>query len=213
MDTNKAKPDYTFKYIIVGYANVGKTNIIFRFAENKFSEEYQSTLNMDFTYKNTELKGKIIRSQLWDTAGQENFQSISRGYYKSAVCGIVVYDITDRNSFDSVNGYIEQCRTNGPKTISLVLVGNKVDLEDKRKVSFEEGEELAGKNGMLFFETSAKSGKNIQEMFNGSFEDILKKIDNGYYKGVEKECGITFKDQPNNKLDINNKDNNKKKCC
>ena len=164
MDTNKAKPDYTFKYIIVGYANVGKTNIIFRFAENKFSEEYQSTLNMDFTYKNTELKGKIIRSQLWDTAGQENFQSISRGYYKSAVCGIVVYDITDRNSFDSVNGYIEQCRTNGPKTISLVLVGNKVDLEDKRKVSFEEGEELAGKNGMLFFETSAKSGKNIQEI-------------------------------------------------
>ena len=207
------KPDYTFKYIIVGSAHVGKTNIIFRFTENKFSEEYQTTINMDFTYKTTQVKNKTIRIQLWDTAGQEEFQSIARGYYKSAVCGIVVYDITDRKTFNNVNSWIEQCRTNGPKTISLVLVGNKSDLEDKRAISFEEGEELAVKHGMLFFETSAKSGKNIQEMFNGSFEDIIKKINEGYYKGKEKECGIDFKEQPNDKLEIDNKEKKKKKCC
>ena len=211
MDISKMKPDYTFKYILVGDAYVGKSNIIYRFTENKFSENYQATINLDFTYKNVKLNEKIYRIQLWDTAGQESFQSISRGYYKSAVCAIVVYDITNRDTFNNVTNWIEQCKQNGPSTISLVLVGNKEDLGDKRVISYEEGEELASRNSMQFFETSALSGKNINEMFNSSIESIARKIENNFYK--DKDCGIQFNEQNKNKLDPKNQPKKKKKCC
>ena len=213
MDTNKAKPDYTFKFIIIGDTYVGKSNIIYRFTENKFSDKYQATVNMDFSYKTVTVKDKVCRVQLWDTAGQEQFQSISRGYYKSAVNGIVVYDITNRDTFNNISNWVEQCRRNGPSTISLVLVGNKEDLEEQRAITREEGEDFAQRNGMLFFETSAKTGKNIDEMFKNSIEDILKKIKENYYKGKEKECGIEFKDQPSNKTNIKNPQGKTKKCC
>ena len=214
MDVSKMKPDYTFKYILVGDAYVGKSNIIYRFTENKFSENYQATINLDFTYKNVKLNEKVYRIQLWDTAGQESFQSISRGYYKSAVCAIVVYDITNRDTFNNVTNWIEQCKQNGPSTISLVLVGNKEDLGDKRVITYEEGEELASRNSMLFFETSALSGKNIDLVFNDSVEAIDRKIESGYYK--DKDCGIEFNKQnsgnANAKLNQDNKGKKKKKC-
>ena len=130
MDISKIKPDYTLKYIIVGNQAVGKSNIIYRFTQNKFDPQYKATINLDFSYKNIKVKDKIFRIQLWDTVGQESFQSISRGYYKSGVCALVVYDITERESFNDVSNWIEECKNNGPSTISLVLVGNKIDLEN-----------------------------------------------------------------------------------
>ena len=210
MDVSKKKPDYTFKYILVGDAYVGKSNIIYRFTENKFSENYQATINLDFTFKNIQVNDKICRIQLWDTAGQESFQSISRGYYKSAVCAVVVYDITNRDTFNNVSNWVEQCKNNGPSTISLVLVGNKEDLEDKRVISYEEGEDFANRNNMQFFETSALSGKNINEMFNGSVEIIIRNINNNFYK--DKDCGIQFSEQKKTQLDAKQKPK-KKKCC
>ena len=206
------KPDITFKYIVVGNAFVGKSNIIYRFVQGKFNENYKATINLDFSYKNIKKGDKIYRVQLWDTVGQEEFQSISRGYYKSGVCALVVYDITNRESFNNVGTWMEECKINGPSTISLVLVGNKIDLEDKRQITYEEGEDFANQNNMQFFETSALNGSNIDELFNDTVESIIKKIENNYYK--DKDCGIEFHHNPNNKkTELSKKAPKKKKKC
>ena len=209
MDISKMKPDYTIKYIIVGNAYVGKSNIIYRFVENKFSENYKATINLDFSYKNMKINDKIFRIQLWDTAGQEEFQSISRGYYKSGACALVVYDITDRETFNNVSSWVEECKNNGPSTITLVLVGNKIDLEDKRQVTYEEGEDFANRNNMQFFETSALNGTNIDKLFNDTVESINRKIEDNYYK--DKDCGIEFNTQ--NKINLNKEPPKKKRKC
>jgi len=209
MDISKMKPDYTIKYIIVGNAYVGKSNIIYRFVENKFSENYRATINLDFSYKNMKINDKIFRIQLWDTAGQEEFQSISRGYYKSGACALVVYDITDRETFNNVSSWVEECKNNGPSTITLVLVGNKIDLEDKRQVTYEEGEDFANRNNMQFYETSALNGTNIDKLFNDTVESINRKIEENYYK--DKDCGIEFNTQ--NKINLNKEPPKKKRKC
>ena len=182
--------NYLFKYIIIGDSAVGKSNILLRYIHDKFNEEFQSTIGVEFGAKNLKIEDKIYRIQIWDTAGQETFRSITRAYYKNSVCACVVYDITNRNSFQNVKSWIEDCKKQSPKTVYMVLVGNKVDLEDKREVTSEEGSLYAQKNGMLFFETSAKKGKNIEEIFINSSYEIAKRIDNGFYDLTNENCGI-----------------------
>ncbi len=181
---------YLFKYIIIGDSAVGKSNILLRYIHDNFNEEFQSTIGVEFGAKNIKIEDKIFRIQIWDTAGQETFRSITRAYYKNSVCAFVVYDITNKNSFQNVKSWIEDCRKQSPKTVFMVLIGNKVDLEDNRQVSYEEGSVFAEKNGMLFFETSAKTGKNIEEIFLKSSMEIAKKIDSGFYDLSNDSCGI-----------------------
>jgi small GTP-binding protein len=181
---------YLFKYIIIGDSAVGKSNILLRYIHDNFNEEFQSTIGVEFGAKNIKIEDKVYRIQIWDTAGQETFRSITRAYYKNSVCAFVVYDITNRNSFQNVKSWIEDCRKQSPKTVFMVLIGNKVDLEDNRQVSYEEGSVFAEKNGMLFFETSAKTGKNIEEIFLKSSMEIAKKIDSGFYDLSNDSCGI-----------------------
>ena len=182
--------NYLFKYIIIGDSAVGKSNILLRYIHDKFNEEFQSTIGVEFGAKNIKIEDKIYRIQIWDTAGQETFRSITRAYYKNSVCACVVYDITNRNSFQNVKSWIEDCKKQSPKTVFLVLIGNKVDLEDRREVSYEEGSIYAQKNGMLFFETSAKTGKNIEEIFMNSSYEIAKRINNGFYDLTNENNGI-----------------------
>ena len=182
--------NYLLKYIIIGDSAVGKSNILLRYIHDKFNEEFQSTIGVEFGAKNLKIEDKIYRIQIWDTAGQENFRSITRAYYKNSVCAFVVYDITNKNSFQNIKSWIEDCKKQSPKTVLLILVGNKVDLEDKRQVTYEEGSIFAEKNGMLFFETSAKNGKNIEEIFIKSSYEIAKKIENGFYDLSNENCGI-----------------------
>ena len=181
--------DFLLKYIIIGDAAVGKSNLLLRFAQNDFKSEYQLTIGVEFGAKNLNIDSKIFRIQIWDTAGQENFRSITRAYYKNSVCALVVYDISSRDSFNNVSSWIEDCKNQSPKTILMVLVGNKCDLEDKRQVSYEEGKELADKNEFLFFESSAKDGTNVDEIFTNSAKEIAKKIEQGFYD-LETESGI-----------------------
>jgi len=181
---------YLFKYIIIGDSAVGKSNILLRYIHDNFNEEFQSTIGVEFGAKNIKIEDKIYRIQIWDTAGQETFRSITRAYYKNSVCAFVVYDITNRNSFQNVKSWIEDCRKQSPKTVFMVLIGNKVDLEDNRQVTYEEGSVFAEKNGMLFYETSAKTGKNIEEIFLKSSMEIAKKIDSGFYDLSNDSCGI-----------------------
>ena len=125
-----------------------------------------------------------------DTSGKENFRSITRAYYKNSVCALVVYDISSRDSFNNVSTWIEDCRNNSSEKIFMVLIGNKSDLADKRQVSTEEGRELAEKYEMKFYETSAKTGENVNDIFNDSVDEIAKKMDQNYYDLEKDKCGI-----------------------
>ena len=188
--TDEEGYDYLLKYIIIGDVNVGKTNLLLRYAHGQFRSDYNVTVGVEFGAKNEIIGDKIYRIQVYDTAGAENFRSITRTYYKSSVCAIIVYDITNRESFNNVNVWVEDCKNQTAKTIQIVLVGNKTDLEDKRQVDTEEGEQLAEKYGILFKETSAKTGDNVNEILHMSAEEIAKKIEQDYYELDSEDCGI-----------------------
>jgi len=213
--------NYLFKYIIVGDTSVGKSNLLMRFTYNKFTEDYQATTGVEFGVKNIEIKGQIYRIQIWDTAGQESFISITRSYYKNCVCAMVVYDITNSDSFQHVRNWIEDIREHSPQTVLIFLIGNKIDLEEKRVISYDEGNEFAIKNGIFFYETSAKTGVGIEDVFLNSVKEISKKIKENYYDLTSEICGIRRGKTSSNILgdidDINNELKNQKKkerkCC
>ena len=124
-----------------------------------------------------EINGKNVKIQIWDTAGQEAFQAITRTYYKGAIGALLVYDITRRETFTHVTKWLDDVRTNSSKNVTVILIGNKKDLEDKRQVSYEEGEAFAKENGLMFLETSAKTAYNVVEAFNLSAQCILNNIE------------------------------------
>ena len=208
--------NYLLKYVIVGDASVGKSNLLLRYSHGQFREEYQLTIGVEFGSNNVVVDDKVYRIQIWDTAGQENFRSITRSYYKNSACALIVYDITRRVSFESLSDWIEDCKNSSPKTVVMVLVGNKCDLAQNREVNEEEGREFAEKHGMLFFETSAKTGQNVEELFKQSATLIAKKIKENYYDLENDSCGIKKGDEENNVVLGNAKANEKEKkggCC
>ena len=213
MSTPGINYDYLLKYIIIGDAAVGKSNLLLRFTQNDFKNEYQLTIGVEFGAKNIEINNKKFRLQIWDTAGQENYRSITRAYYKNSVCAILVYDISNRESFEHISNWIEDCLAQSPKTVFMVLVGNKSDLEDYRQVTFKEGEEMAKNNNIMFFETSAKTGENVEKIF----EDSAKEINQGYYDLENDSSGIKkgLNTGAENTLYINNNQNNNNLsiCC
>ena len=218
MSTPGINYDYLLKYIIIGDAAVGKSNLLLRFAQNDFKAEYQLTIGVEFGAKNIDINNKKFRLQIWDTAGQENYRSITRAYYKNSVCAILVYDISNRDSFDHISNWIEDCLAQSPKTVFMVLVGNKSDLNDNRKVSFQEGQDMARNNNMMFFETSAKTGENVDKIFEDSAKEISNKINQGYYDLESDVCGIKRglnAGGPGSAVFINNNNNqnNESKCC
>ena len=162
--------------------------------------------------KNISIKDRNIRIQIWDTAGQEAFRSITRSYYKNSTCAFIVYDITSRKTFDNINIWLNECKDMCYKDVLICLVGNKCDLEGRRAVSYEEGEKFAADNNLLFFETSAKSGINIHECFNESATVLVDKIENGQLKLDMGSNGIQIGNFPDgNPNEI--KGRKKKKCC
>ena len=187
---NNINIDYLLKYVIIGDANVEKSILLLRFAHGQFKPEYQLTIGCEFGAKNIKINNKIYRLQIWDTAGQENFRSITKAYYKNSVCAIIVYNINDRKSFEDVLSWIEDVKAMAPKTITKILVGHKIESENKREVSYNEGKDFADKYEMLFFEASSITGENIDNIFCESAKLIDKKIDDGYYDLENEECGI-----------------------
>ena len=204
--------NYLFKFIIIGDSSVGKSNLLLRYLNDKFEDEYQATIGVEFGAKNLEINNINYRIQLWDTAGQEQFLSITRAYYQNSVCAIVVYDISNEITFTNVKKWINDVRAQSPKNIYIMLVGNKIDLSDQRKVSYEKGLEFAQSNNVNFIETSAKTGENVEKLFYNCTIDIANKIKNNEYDLNDDSCGIKVGIivKPKNEKESNKK---KKKCC
>jgi Ras-related protein Rab-2A len=170
---------YTLKYIIVGDSGVGKSSIMIQFTERRFSLMHDITIGVEFAAYIHTIGNDKIRLQIWDTAGQESFRSITRSYYRGAACAFVVFDITNRESFNNIKSWMNDVQNYSNFPITIILIGNKSDLEDKREVSSKEAEELAQKNNITYIETSAKNCKNINKVFIDSIENIYFGIKSG----------------------------------
>ena len=167
------KYDCLFKLLIIGESGVGKTCLLLRFTDDSFTANHLTTIGIDFKIKIISLENKLIKLQIWDTAGQERFRTITKTYYKGAHGIILTYDVTDSNSFKNIRNWIKQIEANAQTGVCKVLVGNKCDKPD-RVVPYEEGEKLAKDFNMSFFEASAKTNQNVNEVFNFLTSEILK---------------------------------------
>ena len=194
------------KIMIIGDSNVGKTSIIKRFCKNEFSPSFISSIGIDYESKYINIDKKVINLQLWDTAGQERYRVLARNYYKQSDAFMIVYDITSRGTFNSINNWIEQIKENASNSVKYSLLGNKCDLEEMRQVQKDEGYELAKRNDVEFYETSAQKGKNIEKAFINLAKKILS--DNNFRS--ESECSSSISKKLNKN---NNNDNAPKKCC
>ena len=196
--------EFQIKIVIIGDSGVGKTNFIFRFAENSFSDMHVSTVGLDYKSKIIILPSskKRVRIQIWDTAGQERYMAINKNTLQKVQGIIIMYDLTNRKSFENLERWFNIVSQNIPgKTV--FLVGNKLDLsDDKRIVTVEEGQKLAEENNMKFYEGSGQNGENVEEIFIQMAEKVYENIIN------DKD---SFQSS-SSKLNKNNQ-KKKKKCC
>ena len=155
-----------YKIVVIGDINVGKTSILSRFRYGSFEQSYMPTLGIDFFTKNLFYEDKTIRLILWDTAGQERFRSLIPSYLKNADCIIIVYDITNKDSFNSLTNWLSDAKNNTIEGTIFVICGNKIDLKEKRVVTNEEIDEYIKKENLLYVECSAQNGEGIKELFN-----------------------------------------------
>jgi Ras-related protein Rab-1A len=157
--------DYLFKLLLIGDSGVGKSCLLLRFADHTYTESYISTIGVDFKIRTIELDGKTIKLQIWDTAGQERFRTITSSYYRGAHGIIIVYDVTDMESFNNVKQWLNEIDRYASENVCKLLVGNKCDLVTKKVVDFEVAKEFADKLSIPFLETSAKAATNVEKAF------------------------------------------------
>ena len=211
----KAEDNYEqlYKIIIIGDSGVGKSNILGRYLHNEFREDTKSTVGVEFGSKKMVIENTPIKLQIWDTAGQERYRSITSAYYKGSKGCFIVYDITNPQSFDDIQKWYEEIKRSGDKGVSIILVGNKCDLENERKISTETGKNKAKEMNCPFYETSALSNIMIEEVFKSICEDIFNKVKTEKKDEDDDDDYEIVKDE-NKIVNINTADSKqKKKCC
>lgn len=164
--------EHLFKVILIGDWGVGKSNIILRITQDAFDPDSRTTIGVEFSQKVVDINNRKTIIQIWDTAGQDRYKAITSAYYRAAVGAILVYDISKRTSFESLNTWVNEIYTNTAESITVMLLGNKLDLTSERIISTEEGQSFAKRYNFLFAEVSALSGQNVQE----SFDKMVKKV-------------------------------------
>jgi len=157
--------DTLLKILLIGDSGVGKSSLLLRFAENEFCDTFTSTIGVDFKVKTIEIGERTVKLQIWDTAGQERFRTITSSYYRGAHGILVVFDVTNPETFTNVQKWLTEVERYALEGVTKVLVGNKCDLESLRKVSRQEAQEFADQLGLIYLETSAKSASNVTEVF------------------------------------------------
>merc|ERR1712121_369901 len=181
---------YLFKYIIIGDTGVGKSCLLLQFTDKRFQPVHDLTIGVEFGARMITIDNKQIKLQIWDTAGQEAFRSITRSYYRGAAGALLVYDITRRDTFNHLTTWLEDARQHSNSNMVIMLIGNKSDLEARRDVKREEGEAFAREHGLVFMETSAKTAANVEEAFINTAKEIYEKIQEGVFDINNEANGI-----------------------
>ena len=170
------KLDYQYKLLFLGETSVGKTSLLIRFTDDKFDEEKSlPTLGVDVRYKYIILEEKKIRLDIWDTAGQERFKNITKNYLHGANGIIFVCDVTNKDSFDKLKSWLNDAQANVSTETEMIIVGNKIDLIEKRKVKFETLKEFGDKHNIDVFEVSAKTGEGVEDIFSNLTKKLFEK--------------------------------------
>ncbi|KAM5573004.1 ras-related protein RABB1b-like [Rosa sericea] len=185
---------YLFKYIIIGDTGVGKSCLLLNFTDKRFRPEHDVTIGVEFGTRMVTIEGKPIKLNIWDTAGQEAFRSITISFYRGAAGALLVFDVTRRETFRNLTKWLEDTRQHANRNITIMLIGNKCDLAHKRVVRREEGEQFAKENGLLYFETSisSKTAHNVGEAFIKTTAKILQNISEGVIDMSNETPGITI---------------------
>jgi small GTP-binding protein len=226
LNEDYAEFDLSFKVIVIGNSAVGKTCLTTKATKDIFLDNHQSTIGFEFFSFMIKIDNKIIKLQIWDTCGQETYRSLISNFYKTSSLAFILYSITDRKSFEDIEKWVKELRTNCSPDIKIILIGNKNDLEEYRIISKSEGENLCKKFGFEYFiETSAKTGNNAKEIFVKSamilYKDFLKYYKSGRnFSTSSKSTYINSRNKSKNENSILKKYSNgkkqgkkNKKCC
>ena len=192
--------------MLLGDAGVGKSSIILRYTKNEFNASMISSIGVDFKSKDIMVNGQKVKLQIWDTAGHERFRTITTSYYRGAHGIVTVFDLTERASFEHIEKWLDEINKYAKENVLRFLIGNKSDLVDKRKVSYEEARALANRLNIYYVETSAKNNINISDFFQIATKDYLNKYD---FKKEKELAGVSL----NSKKIINENKNKKDRCC
>lgn len=206
--------DCLLKIVIVGDSGTGKTNLISRFTRDVFDEDTRNTIGVDFFPMDLQRNGKIVKTQFWDTAGQEKYRAIASAYYKNAQGAILVYDITSKESFDDIESWLGELKQHGDPNIDIMILGNKVDLYTQRQVLQDEGKKLAESIGAFFMEVSGKTNEQncVNIAFMALVDDIIKKQDYELLRKVQGDL-LSVRSKGMSVDKRINEDEEKKGCC
>eukprot|EP00924_Labyrinthula_sp_SR-Ha-C_P006985 maker-scaffold_8-snap-gene-6.8-mRNA-1 protein AED:0.05 eAED:0.05 QI:0/0.66/0.5/0.75/1/1/4/758/230 len=166
---------YHYKTVLLGSSGAGKTSLSSVFMNDTFPQSHTATIGADFASRTVRIDNRSVKLDVWDTAGQEKYKSLTPMYYRNASAAVVVYDITSKESLDKAKDWIKEVKKRNGKQTLIALTGQKADLEQEREVDKKTVEEFAEKNGYLYFETSAKMGKNVEEMFSSLTKALIER--------------------------------------
>ncbi|KAK8894943.1 hypothetical protein M9Y10_023385 [Tritrichomonas musculus] len=197
----------SFKIVVVGASTVGKSSIVQRLVQGTFTEDGSTTCGADFYTYTCPVNSNNVKLQIWDTAGQERFRSISKSYFRNAVGAILVYDITNMQSFDQLTDWLNDLQTLCSPNAYIILVGNKIDLESQRQVGAQQVKDFAERHHLESIETSALNGKNIKEAFARLAFEVTARVNNGQI------TVSTNRIQPPPSLEQTQQNDEKKGCC
>ena len=199
MKTTSTDTDLVYKILLLGDSEVGKSCFLMRYADNVFVENYITTIGLDYKLKYIQLdSGQVIKVQLWDTAGQDRYRTIAKNYYKGSHGILLLYDVTKLSSFENIREWIKDIREEVYEKAIIFLIGNKIDKKDQIKIKTEEGTKLAEEFNLPFFEASAKSGENVDEIFKALYQKISE-----VYVDIQQEGGAK----------LTKKSKKTRKCC
>ena len=197
-----------FKIVLVGDSGVGKTNLLLRYLKNEFNTQTKATVGVEFGNTKVKIDNALIKAQIWDTAGQERYRSITSAYYKGAHGALIVYDITRKDSFDSVEKWLSDLKNNGEEKMVIMAIGNKCDMVNERVISTEDGEAKAQRNNIAFLETSALNATNVAK----AFDELIQKLYVAFKKDFEDNDEDDLGENANT-IEIGTGNCKKEQCC